>query len=981
MGSSRDRSFEEAASAHAAAEAVVALSPMTLMTSLIERRDELSEIERSLREACGGAGSVTLLDAPSGAGKTALINEATTRASHAGCVVMAVCGSELESGYPFGSVLNLIDSRATTGSLPHGEELLVGQARLAAPLFNGADSTNIVAAGDEFAIIHGLYWWIVNLCDTAPVALIVDDAHLCDDPSLRFVNYLAARLEDLPVALFLAVRSGDVRANAPLITHLGRLEKVNTMHPPALTQAAVGTLLRLEAPDLVLTTDAVRRCWMITGGNPFLVSELSTTIRTEGRQWLDDNLDRLESFAPVTVRSRVLMRLKRLGDDALRLARAYAVLRDSAPLTSAAQVAAMTLDQAVPLLDLLDEAHIIKGGAQAHFRHPMIRSAVYEAIPPSLLAATHLRAAQLLRQTGESVELVARHLLLGMPETDVWAVDVLTEAAAAASRKGSPDTAIRYLRHVVALPLPDERRITSLVDLGLLEAGRGDTESGVEHLEQALALMQDPIDQARCLYALGSTLYRFGRHSQAAEAFERSASLAQGVDPDLALEAEGAWIFASYYLDQVLPRAMVRLGELTTDMTLATQQSPARRVILAIAGLRAVMSRPPADGGAAMAIEAVRDGPLLEQQTFASVAVNLAVLALVFANRLDEASAIVDQVISAARHRQHVPITSEASFIRAIVDYAAGDITEAWMNAQTAVDGIAGGWYGLAPMAQGTLVQCLLERDDLDTAEIVLENAEKIPLTTDSQGLWSWIYMARARVEAARGNYQNALEGYLATGRTLSLFEAKNPSILRWRSGAGLAAKALGDEAMALELIGEEIRLGEDFQLPRVIGHAVRADAMLLDRRARIARLEESLELFEKHGTALDLSETLLDLGRAMRQSGSRLESRTPLKRSMELAHRQGAFATAREARAELLASGAKPRRTYGTGLHGLTPTELRIAEMAAQGLTNREVAESMFLAKSTVAWHLRHVFQKLGIESRADLPEAIDATRAGRPR
>lgn len=945
---------------------------------LLERHSELNQIAKSLEHATAGHGSVTLLDAPSGAGKTALIAQARNRAMASGIAVLDACGSELEWNFPFGTVLSLIDSWLAVTEPSQREGLLAGQARLATPLFPVADAAPTADSGDEFAIIHGLYWWIVNLCDSSPVAVIVDDVHLCDDPSLRFLNYLAARLDDLPVALFLAVRSGDVRANAPLMTHLAHLDNMTVIQPPALTQAAVATLLRWEEPQLALSPDTVRRCWIITGGNPFLVTELSATIRTEGHQWLDANLDRLDSFAPRTVRNRVLSRLGRLGEGALRLARAYAVLRNSVSLPLAAQVANMPMHIAVPLLDRLDRAQIIAAGPRANFRHPMIRSAVYEAIPPSQLAATHSRAAALLRDNGGSADLIARHLLSGLPTTDTWAVDILIDAAASAARKGSTDTAVRYLRHIIDLPVPDERRIGCLVDLGLLEAARGGTESGVAHLEQALDLMHDPVQKSRCLYSLGSTLYRFGRHSDAAMAFERSARLAEHTDPDLALEAEGAWIFASYYLDQVLSRAMVRLTELTENIDRQNLQSPGQRVILAIAGLRAVMSTPPVDDGAAMAVEAVRDGVLLQQPTFASAAVNLAILALVFSNRLEEASRVVDQVIAEARRRQHASIASEASFIQSIVDFARGDITDAWMNAQAAVDGIAGGWYGLAPMARGTLVHCLLERDDIVEAETVLKEAEQIPLTTDSQGLWSWIHMARARLHAVRGDYQGALQAYLATGRTLSVFDAKNPAILRWRSGAGVAAKALGDEAMAEELITEELRLAEEFKLPRVIGHALRARSGLLDRSARIVTLEAALEIHEQHGTPLDLSETLLDFGRALRQSGNRLESRAPLKRAMELAHRHGAFAIARCARDELLASGAKPRRAYATGLHGLTPTELRIAEMVAQGLTNREVGESLFLAKSTVAWHLRHVFQKLGVESRAELPAALGKTRAG---
>ncbi|WP_157121988.1 ATP-binding protein [Nocardia miyunensis] len=950
---------------------------MTEKPSLIERQTDLAKMREVLDEVASGRGRVVVLDAPSGAGKTALLNEARARVVNADMQVLYATGSELEVEYPFGVALDLIEGWLVNASDAQREQLMAGQARLAKPLL-AVGSPQRITGGDEFTIIHGLYWCIVNLCEVGPVAVFVDDAHLADDATLRFLNYLSARVDDLAVALFVAVRSGDIRANTPLVNHLSRRENCTPIRPAALTQQAVGTLLRREEPGLTLSPDAVRRCWMITGGNPFLVTELSTAIRTEGRAWLDANIDRLESFAPLSVRNRVLFRVSRLSEDALELARAYAVLRGSAPLELAAKIAGIDLANAVRLLDRLDQAHILINDSKPHFRHSMIRSAIYDDIPASQLAAAHTRAAALLLSIGERVEAIANHLLIGLPTSEPWALDVLMEAATAAAQKGSHDWAIRYLRHAITLAPSDSHRVPALVDLGLLEAAQGETDSGVAHLEQALDLMKDPVEKARGLYSLGSTLYRYGRHSDAAAAFERGAQLATSLDPELALEAEGAWIFASYYLDQVVPRAMIRLEELMAEIRQRGLRSPAERVILAIAGLRAVMSSSPAAKGAGLATEAVRDGLLLQTQTSASVAVNLAVLALTFSDRLDEASEVIDQVISDARHRQHAPITAEASFIRSLVDFTRGDITNAWINSQAAVDGIGRGWFGLAPMAQGTLVQCLIERDELDQAEEALSAAEQIPLTPDSRGLASWLYMARGRLQNARSDYAGAVEGHLMVGRVLSVFEAVNPAVAHWRSCAGLAAKMLGDMALAQELIDEELVLAIQFELPRQVAIALRPKSALVGRTERIALLEESLEILKTHGTPLDSSETLLEYGRALRQSGSRIEARNPLTRAMELAHRQGAFATARRAHEELLASGAKPRRSYSTGLQALTPTELRIAELAAQGLSNREVAESLFVARSTVAWHLRHIFHKLGVTTRADLPTAIESARLG---
>jgi len=332
-------------------------------TTLIERNHELSQVLAILAEARNGLGRVAYIEGPSGSGKTALVRAAASAASGCDMRVLEASGSEPEVEYPFGTVLSLVESWSTTATPPERLHLTSGRGRLAGAMLDRKGS-DIDLLGDEFSLIHSLYWSLVNLCDDGPVALLIDDAHLADDPSLRFLNYIAARLDDLPVALFVAVRSGDVRATAPLVRHLAITDKVTDIRPTGLSKDGVVELLQREDPELVMTPELARRCWMVTGGNPLLVSEISAAVRAEGREWLDRNADRLDTFAPPSVRVRVLQRLSRLGPAALALARAYAVLRDKAPLELAASLAEVSLEDAVALLDRLDEAHILAGGPQ-----------------------------------------------------------------------------------------------------------------------------------------------------------------------------------------------------------------------------------------------------------------------------------------------------------------------------------------------------------------------------------------------------------------------------------------------------------------------------------------------------------------------------------------------------------------------------------------------------------------------------------------
>jgi DNA-binding CsgD family transcriptional regulator len=935
---------------------------------LIEREAELSVLYGVLADAMEGRGRVAYVEGPSGGGKTALLRLARSRAIELRMQVLEASGSDLEVEYPFGTVLTLVESWSSNATQEQRSHLVSGRGRLAGAMLSGAGS-GVDLAGDEFSLIHSLYWNLVNLCDSGPVLLAVDDAHLADDPSLRFLNYIAARIEDLPVALVIAVRSGDARAAAPLMLHLAAVDNVTEVRPEGLSKNGVATLLQREDPELQMSPELTRRCWMVTGGNPLLVSEISAAVREEGRDWLDQNADRLETFAPPLVRIRVLQRLSRLGPSALALARAYAVLRDKAPLELAARLAEVSLDEAVSLLDRLDEAQILSGGPQPHIRHPMILACVYEDIPNAQLAALHTRAAALLHGVGERAESVASHLLVGMPTAADWAVDVLIDAATTASGKGSPNTAIRYLRQALTLVTVGPRRIRVLVDLGLLEAAQGESPS-VLHLEEALDLMEDSVDKARCLHQLGTTLYRYGRHAEAAQAFERCIAHATLLDPELALEAEAAWIFTAYYLDTVLETARKRLEVLTAGILERGPRVVADRVLLAIAGLHASLSTPPCSVGASHSLEALRDGVLLQSQTSAGLVAHVLALALTFSDQLDEASELVSRLMHDADGRQHMPALAEATFMRSQVEFARGNITDAWIHAEDAVNGIAKGWVALAPLAQGTLAQCLVEREELDVAEALLTASN---MTLDNPALGSWLHMAWGELKSAQNDHTGALASFLEAGRVLSPFSVTNPAVLRWRSRAGHEARLVGDIEMARDLIDEELSLARAFESPRSIAVALTAKATLLPRDERLALLAEALGLLEERGTDLELARTLLEQGRALRQLGKRAESREPLGRAMDLAQRSGALATARRAAEELKATGARPRQRFSTGLQALTPSERRVADLVAKGLSNREVAEATFVARNTVIWHLRHVYQKLGIESRAELAEALD--------
>jgi DNA-binding NarL/FixJ family response regulator len=185
-----------------------------------------------------------------------------------------------------------------------------------------------------------------------------------------------------------------------------------------------------------------------------------------------------------------------------------------------------------------------------------------------------------------------------------------------------------------------------------------------------------------------------------------------------------------------------------------------------------------------------------------------------------------------------------------------------------------------------------------------------------------------------------------------------------------------GDRTEARRLADAQLDLARAAQLPRVIGNALRDAAAVAAADARLPLLEEAVELLRPGSAALDLARALVDHGTALRQAGRRAEAREPLRQSLDLAHRAGAKPLIERAHAELVAAGARPRRHAATGLDALTASERRVATLAADGLTNREIAERLFVTQRTVETHLQHAFHKLNVHRRDDLPAAI--TRDG---
>ena len=412
---------------------------------IVGRDQELAVLSAAVAGAAAGRGSLVLVEGAAGIGKTTLLRAACAESGAPGGRVLTARGLALEGGFSYGIVRQLLEPvRAAAGS-GEWDGLLDGAARLAARVFDGAE-TGPVEDDVPYAVMHGLYWLVANLAARGPLVIAVDDAHWADEPSLRWLAHLAARIEGLPAALLLAVRNGP--GQPAIVGELRACPACTPLQLGPLEAQATAALMRQrlggQADDQLC-----QACHARAGGNPFLLEALATALRAPGD---GDLLARVDQLGPEPVAQAVLRRVGQLGDGAGRLTRALAVLGGPAPLRHAAALAGQDASTAARLADRLRAADVLAPGSVLEFAHPIVRTAVYESIPPGDRALAHAEAARLLENERADPERIALHLLRSEPAGDARVAVLLRAAAAAASGRGAPGPAAEYLRRALEEP-------------------------------------------------------------------------------------------------------------------------------------------------------------------------------------------------------------------------------------------------------------------------------------------------------------------------------------------------------------------------------------------------------------------------------------------------------------------------------------------------------------------------------------------------
>ena len=935
---------------------------------ILGRDAELAALSAAAEAAETGHGAFVLVEGPAGIGKTTLLRMACARPKVPGPRILTARGLALESGFAYGIARQLIEPVRASAGPGEWDELLDGAAGLAARVFDWAGAGS-VEDDVPYATTHGLYWLAANLAARRPLVIAVDDAHWADAPSLRWLTHLAARVDGLPIALLLAVRSGQDEPT--VLDELRACPACTPLPLRPLDSEATAALVR-ERLGGQADAELCRACHDYTGGNPFLLESLATALREPGS---GDPLARVASLAPEPVARAVLRRVNQLGEGAGRLTRALAVLGGPAPVRHAAALAGQDLPDAARLADGLRAADVLAPGSVLEFAHPIVRAAVYESIPAGERALAHAQAARLLERDGADAERIALHLLHSEPGGSAQVVALLRAAAQAASGRGAPGPAAAYLRRALDEPPDPADRPALLLELGLALAAER-SPAAPDALTEAVELTPAPPEQATAALLSARLLGIWGHHDSAAVICRDA--LARPGGPGPAADGLEAELFANAMINAAaiggaLERAQGRLA--------SPGRSSAWRVNGAL--VAAAAAQPPGDALDLLApvlASGLRDVPP------DSLTAVYALLALIWSEELATASDICEAVLSAARRRGSMSMVAHASCLRSMIMRRLGRFDDAAADAALALDFKLATSPPLAvAWAAGLCIEPLTRLGRLGEADAVAAAAagrEPPP---------GWIHtltflQARGALRVAQRRHAEALEDLLTAGAGWRALGIDNPAAASWRTAAAAAHTALGHPQDAAALAAEQLALARKVGTPAVLGAALRAHAVAADgghsehpqHAGRSGQslagesLTEAVSLLETTPARYELALALADLGAWLRRSGRRTDARAPLRRALDLAERTGAAPLAERARRELLAAGARPRRTALTGPDALTSAERRVAGLAVDGLSNRQIAQHLFITQPTVETHLRHAFHKLGITSRAGLPAEL---------
>jgi DNA-binding CsgD family transcriptional regulator len=936
------------------------------MAMLLRREDELQLIERWLDDAREGLGRVALIRAGAGLGKTSILREAGGLARERSLTVLAGRGRELEREMAFGVARQLFEPAITALDDEGRASVADGAARVALPAVTTAAGAT---GGDASGVIHGLYWLAAALAEREPLLALVDDAHWSDEQTLRWLAYLAPRVSSLPLLVLIAARPVEPGAEQSLVRVLGDNEEVPVVGLQALDSGAVAELARrqLAVPPAAEFGDALARA---SGGNPFFVSELLRMTAEEGIAPDIAGATAIAGLAPEQVTHSIQRRVERAGERAIRTAQAIAVLGGDALVRRVAALVNLSVEETLDEVGTLVAAEILRDVSPLDFIHPIVRTAVYDRLPRGTRSRLHHRAADVLHDEGAPAERVGLHALATAPAGASRTVERLRAAAVAARAAGAPDSAARFLRRALEEPPVPALRAEVALELG-------QALIGVDYAAAAASfdVAADTPDRAVRVAALrwrAQTLGFTGYPGEAVVALDEAIAMVDDEDQRLLLESSRDFYALGWHAD---PDWRGRSAAIQSRADGLEGSTPGERRALSVAAFDiARTGAVPASRSIELA-DRVRAALATWLDTEPGIETPAGIGASSIIAEDAEALARHEQVaVSTRRIGMTVP-TVGAHAQLADIHLRRGELLEAESDGRLAWNLIADAekiapafrWWALS-----AFLAALTARGELAEANglVLSTGIAETPLTQLCTLACTPIApVVVGELELALGRVEQGIERLTRDGAWLEDHGWPNPSLNPWRARAAPALAIAGRIDDARDVVAPAVERARRFGAPWALGMALRAAGMV---EQDVDLLGEAVAVLEVSSCRMEYAHALIELGAALRRRNSRAAAREYLRHALDVATRAGAVLLAARAREELAASGARARRELLSGVESLTASERRVANLAAAGHSNPQIAQALFVTRKTVEAHLRSVYLKLNVAGRGELATAL---------
>jgi DNA-binding NarL/FixJ family response regulator len=926
-----------------------------VVPALQGRGAELDALMDCVEGAAAGSARVVLIVGEAGVGKTRLLQTVLEAAHGRGFGVFVGGADEVERARPFGPVVEALG--CTAAAEPKRAEiahLLRGDPAVGrSPIEPTRDP------GLQFRVVDGFVDVVEELALAGPMAFALDDLQWADSSTLLTVRSLARRLTDLPLALFLAARPVPRPLDLERLVDALRRDGAHLVTLGPLEERAVTELVA----DLVSAepTEALLEQVAGAAGNPLFVTELVTALREEGAiECVDGRAELRNASRPPSLRQTILRRLTFLDDGTIELLRVASALGAGFSLGDVATVLDRSPTSLLGPLGQALRAGVLEEREQSlSFRHDLIREAIYEDLPESARAALHLQAGRRLAGAGAPALRVAEQLAIGAQPGDTDAISRLHAAARHTARR-APGIAVELLERTLELTEEsDQLRPLLLADLlpPLLWSGRpGDAEA---HARDALAGNPPAEVDGPLRLGLVAALSAQGRHrdviEEAALATSRPA-LTRDVRSQLHAEAANALAF----LDDLDGAADAAHTAVHLGTPVRSQGADMGLLVLAeVARVRGNLHDALEHAAEALTHAGTRSGARLRWPAEIFLAMTLRQL-----DRFDEARDALRRGRQADEQLGNVSHLPVYHYELATLLYDAGRWDDAVAQAHAGLalaDEV--GLQMLASWPHEVLALIAVHRGEFDTATASLAAIE------NSSGAEAPTGPARALLEAARGDTAAALATLAAAWDRDAVHGV---AYRRRRLGPDLVGLALvaGDHQRAAAVavgVEEAARLAA---VPSLQGAALRCRGLVendVDLHLR------SVAAYRQSPRAYERAEACEDAATALAHAERLPEAATLFDEALETyEHSQAARDTARTlATMRQHGLGRKrrgARKRPATGWEALTPSELEVARLAAQGLTNPDIGQQLYISRRTVQTHLAHAFRKLNITSRIQL-------------